>query len=208
MPQENNNSSFPCVKFPVFFYPMKRLCFNWLAVMLLLPLGGFIKEPDLYHVNINSGNIDPDKIFLLIDKSDYRLYLYEDVTLRKIYKVVFGNKDQSNKMMEGDRRTPEGTFHILSKRFDKSWSRFMLLDYPNESSWDRFHQLQAAGKISPNASIGGGIGIHGVEYSSGIRDNYVEGQINWTLGCISMKNADVNELYEVIKVGTPVVIRR
>lgn len=187
---------------------MKRLCFNWLAALLLLPLGGFIKEPDLYRVSINSGNINPDKIFLLIDKSDYRLYLYEDVTLRKIYKVTFGNKDQSNKMIEGDRRTPEGTFHILSKRFDKSWSRFMLLDYPNENSWERFHQLQSSGKISAEATIGGGIGIHGVEYNSGIRDNYVEGQINWTLGCISMKNADVNELYEVIKVGTPVVIRR
>ena len=56
--------------------------------------------------------------------------------------------------------------------------------------------------------IGGGIGIHGVEYASGIRDNYVEGRINWTLGCVSMKNADVSELYEIIKVGTPVVIRR
>jgi murein L,D-transpeptidase YafK len=176
--------------------------------MLLLPLGGFIKEPDLYNVHITAGNIDPDKIFLLIDKSDYRLYLYEDVTLRKIYKVVFGNKDQGDKLMEGDRRTPEGTFHIQSKRFDKSWSRFMLLDYPNEISWEKFHQLQARGKISANATIGGGIGIHGVEYNSGIRDSYVEGQVNWTLGCISMKNRDVNELYDVIKVGTPVVIRR
>ncbi|RFS23234.1 murein L,D-transpeptidase [Chitinophaga silvatica] len=187
---------------------MKKLCLNCVVAMLLLPLGGFIKEPDLYNVHISSGNIDPDKIFLLIDKSDYRLYLYEDVTLRKIYKVVFGNKDQGDKQAEGDRRTPEGTFHIQSKRIDKSWSRFMLLDYPNENSWEKFHQLQSTGRLSSNATIGGGIGIHGVEYNSGIRDNYVDGQINWTLGCISMKNADVNELYEVIKVGTPVVIRR
>ncbi|WP_409994844.1 L,D-transpeptidase family protein [Chitinophaga pinensis] len=41
-----------------------------------------------------------------------------------------------------------------------------------------------------------------------MRDNYVEGRINWTLGCVSMKNADVSELYDIIKVGTPVVIRR
>jgi lipoprotein-anchoring transpeptidase ErfK/SrfK len=62
--------------------------------------------------------------------------------------------------------------------------------------------------VPANASIGGGIGIHGVEYDSGIRDNYVENRINWTLGCISMKTQDVAELYEIIKVGTPVVIRR
>lgn len=84
----------------------------------------------------------------------------------------------------------------------------MLLDYPNESSWAKFHQRQSDGLVSANATIGGAIGIHGVEYASGIRDNYVDSRINWTLGCISMKNADVNELYDVLKVGTPVVIRR
>jgi murein L,D-transpeptidase YafK len=188
---------------------MKKCCHYWLvAALLLLPLSGFINESDLYHVRLNAANIDADKVFLLIDKSDYRLYVYEDVTLRKIYKVVFGNRDQTDKLVEGDRRTPEGTFHILSKRYDRSWSRFMLLDYPNEHSWEKFHLRQSKGIVSANASIGGAIGIHGVEYNSGIRDNYVEGRINWTLGCVSMKNADVNELYDVLKVGTPVVIRR
>ncbi|MCW3462234.1 L,D-transpeptidase family protein [Chitinophaga nivalis] len=188
---------------------MRRYRHYWYAALLLvLPLAGFVSNNDLYNVRLTTANIDPDKIFLLIDKSDYRLYLYEDATLRKIYKVVFGNRDQTDKVSEGDRRTPEGTFHILSKRVDKSWSRFMLLDYPNDISWQKFHERQSAGTLSANATIGGGIGIHGVEYDSGIRDNYVESRINWTLGCISMKNADVNELYEIIKVGTPVVIRR
>jgi murein L,D-transpeptidase YafK len=163
---------------------------------------------DLYSVKLTPDNIDPDKIFLLIDKSDYRLYLYEDVTLRKIYKVTFGNSDQSDKRKEGDRLTPEGTFHILSKRVDKLWNRFMLLDYPNEASLEKFHRMQDQGLLSSAATPGGGIGIHGVEWNSGIRDNYVEQRINWTLGCISMKNGDVSELYEVIKVGTPVVIRK
>lgn len=126
---------------------MKKCSHYWLvAILLLLPLSGFINESDLYSVRLNAANIDPDKVFLLIDKSDYRLYVYEDVTLRKIYKVVFGNRDQTDKQIEGDRRTPEGTFHILSKRVDKSWSRFMLLDYPNEVSWERFHQRQAGGR--------------------------------------------------------------
>jgi murein L,D-transpeptidase YafK len=194
-------------KYPV---KMNRYCLLMLLVLTVSVSGFTFKNEDdyLYTVKIHPGNIDPDKVFLLVDKSDYRLYLYEDVTLRKIYKVVFGNRDQSDKRQEGDRLTPEGTFHILSKRIDNRWNRFMLLDYPNEASWTRFHQLQDEGALSTNASIGNGIGIHGVEYGSGIRDNYVEGRINWTLGCVSMKNADVSELYEIIKVGTPVVIRR
>lgn len=185
---------------------MIRYC---LLFFLLLTVSAFKYDGnDLYNVKITPGNIDPDKVFLLVDKSDYRMYLYEDVTLRKIYKVVFGSQDQSDKRREGDKLTPEGTFHILSKRVDKLWNRFMLLDYPNEVSMEKFHQLQARGALPAGATPGGGIGIHGVEWDSGIRDNYVEGRINWTLGCVSMKNADVSELYEIVKVGTPVVIRR
>lgn len=163
---------------------------------------------DLYRTRLLPGSMDPDKVFLLIDKSDYRLYVYEDVTLRKIYKVTFGNSDQSDKYMQGDRRTPEGVFHISNKRLDARWSRFMLLDYPNETSWTRFRDRQARGLIPASASIGDGVGIHGVEEASGINDQYVERRINWTLGCISLKSGDIAELYNVLKVGTPVVIRR
>lgn len=187
---------------------MRRL--YWIACLLsLFALTGFaVNNNDLYNVRITPANINADKVFLLIDKSDYRLYLYEDVTLRKIYKVVFGSRDQTNKRREGDKLTPEGTFHIQAKRMDKQWSRFMLLDYPNEASMERFHEMQSEGVIPTAATPGGGIGIHGVQSGTGITDYYVESRINWTEGCISMKNSDVNELYEIIKVGTPVVIRK
>jgi murein L,D-transpeptidase YafK len=183
---------------------MWRYC----CLIVLLPLFAFEHNyNDLYTIKLNPARIDADKVFLLIDKSDYRLYLYEDVTLIKIYKVVFGNRDVSDKFVQGDRRTPNGTFRILSKRYDGRWSRFLHLNYPNEESYQKFHQRQTSGLIRKGADIGGGIGIHGVEYRSGINDNYVDQRINWTLGCVSLKNGDVNELYEVVKVGTPVVIR-
>ncbi len=183
---------------------MWRYC----CLALLWPLFAFEhNNNDLYSVRLDPSRIDASKVFLLIDKSDYRLYIYEDVTLLKIYKVVFGNNDKSDKFVQGDRRTPDGTFHILSKRYDGRWSRFMLLDYPNEEARRKFQDRMANGLIPRGADIGGGIGIHGVEYATGIRDYYVDRRINWTLGCISLKNGDINELYDVVKVGTPVVIR-
>jgi len=183
---------------------MWRYCF----LIVVLPLFAFEHNAvDLYSVRLNPSRIDAEKVFLLVDKSDYRMYLYEDATLLKIYKVVFGNRDVSDKFIQGDRRTPNGTFRILSKRADNRWSRFLLLDYPNQESYERFEQRQAKGLIRKGADIGGGIGIHGVETASGIRDYYVDQRINWTLGCVSMKNSDVNELYNVVIVGTPVVIR-
>lgn len=177
--------------------------------VVLLPLLSFKPDAnaDLYNVRLDPSRINVSKVFLLVDKSDYRMYLYEDVKLLKIYKVVFGNEDASDKYMQGDRRTPNGTFRISNKRIDNRWSRFLLLDYPNAESYQRFQERQSKGLIRKGADIGGGIGIHGVESASGIVDTYVDQRINWTLGCVSMKDRDVNELYNIVAVGTPVVIR-
>jgi len=82
---------------------MWRYCF----LIVVLPLFAFEHNAvDLYNVRLNPSSIDETKVFLLVDKSDYRMYLYEDATLLKIYKVVFGNRDISDKYMQGDRRTP------------------------------------------------------------------------------------------------------
>ncbi len=183
---------------------MWRIC----CLFVLLPLLAFKHNTaDLYSVRLDPSRIDADKVFLLIDKSDYRMYVYEDVQLIKIYKVVFGSNDQSDKLVEGDKRTPNGTFRIQQKRMDNRWSRFMLLDYPNNESLEKHARRVSAGQSRSDASLGGGIGIHGVENASGIRDFYVDRRINWTLGCVSLKNGDINEIYNVVKVGTPVVIR-
>ncbi len=183
---------------------MWRFC----CLSILLPLFAFEhNNSDLYSVRLNPSRINAEKVFLLIDKSDYRMYVYEDVTLLKIYKVVFGSNDQSDKFVEGDKRTPNGTFRIAQKRVDNRWSRFMLLDYPNNESMEKHARRVSRGEARPGADLGGGIGLHGVEYASGIRDYYVDQRINWTLGCVSLKNGDINEIFEVVKVGTPVVIR-
>jgi len=155
--------------------------------------------------HLDPASVDKDKIFLLIDKSNYRMYLYEDTRLLKTYKVVFGNNNLGDKRMEGDRETPEGTFHIVDKHADKRWNKFMLLDYPTSKEKDRFNALKSKGAIPSGARIGGGIGIHGAR--PGVQ-SAIDLRINWTNGCIGMKTADVNELYQIVQIGTPVVIQR
>ena len=51
--------------------------------------------------------------------------------------------------------------------------------------------------------IGGAIGIHGTEDESLNRRG-----INWTEGCVSLFNHDVEELYDLVPIGTRVVIER
>lgn len=182
---------------------MYRLFLTFLLLPFTLSFSPKPEGPGGGH--LDPKNVDVDKVFLLIDKSNYTLYLYEDVTLLKTYRVVFGNNDLKDKMMEGDRRTPEGTFHIVAKRYDKRWNRFLLLDYPTDNSRQKFEERKASHIIPASASIGGGIGIHGTWPNEGI---VIDWKQNWTNGCISMKNSDVDELFKLVKVGTPVVIRR
>jgi len=152
-----------------------------------------------------NGNVKANPYSVIIDKSDYELMLYEDGEWSATYPVVFGNKDQNDKRMEGDRRTPEGSFRISLKKRHPEWGYILLLDYPTQASLEKFNQRKKAGDIPLNARIGGGIGIHGTrpheEYA-------VDRYINWTEGCISVKYSDIFELYEMLPIGTPVEIRQ
>src|SRR6266550_1234903 len=69
-------------------------------------------------------NIVPvGKIYIIIDKSDYELNVYDDKGWYATYPVVFGNNDLSDKKMQGDKNTPEGIFHIANKRVHDKWCR-------------------------------------------------------------------------------------
>ncbi|MFT5618326.1 MAG: lipoprotein-anchoring transpeptidase ErfK/SrfK, partial [Arenicella sp.] len=87
----------------------------------------------------------------------------------------------------------------------KSWAKFLWLDYPNKESWKKHRQAKANGTIPQNATIGGEIGIHGVPEGY---DHAIAQKQNWTLGCISLTRPAINEIYNYVKAGTVVEIRK
>ena len=148
-------------------------------------------------------NPDKSKISILIDKSRYRLTVYYQGNPIKSYPVVLGGNPTGDKLREGDRRTPEGLFKIRDLYPHQSWSKFLWIDYPTPASWRKHLQAKQQRKLSSSATIGGEIGIHGVPEGA---DDLIDEGTNWTLGCISLKNKDVDELYQVVQVGTIVEI--
>jgi len=144
-------------------------------------------------------------VYLIIDKSDYELNVYDDKGWCATYPVVFGNSSLGDKKMEGDRCTPEGSFHIASKKIHDKWDRFIALDYPTKESYEKFRERKSRGEIPAGARIGGGVGIHGTWPND---DYIIDRYKNWTNGCISMKNKDVEDLYSYLPVGTSVTIRK
>jgi murein L,D-transpeptidase YafK len=140
---------------------------------------------------------------VVIEKSKYELKVYDEQGWLLTYPVVFGTSELTDKMMEGDRRTPEGKFKIILKKIHPEWGYFLLLDYPTLTDLEKFNSRKKNGLIPSTAKPGGGIGIHATRRNE---DRFVDYYYNWTLGCISTKREYAHELYDLLPVGTEVTI--
>ena len=140
---------------------------------------------------------------VVVHKLSRKLTLYQGLTPLKTYKIVLGNDPYNDKLCQGDTCTPEGVYRVVTKYPHRKWDYFILLDYPNTQNWRKFGQAKKAGRVPPNADIGGAIGIHGTEDPS----RNLSG-LNWTKGCVSLLNRDLEEIYPMINEKTLVVINK
>ncbi len=157
-----------------------------------IPLSQLVDQP-----------IQTDRFSILVQKSSYTLFIKYDGRVVKSYPCVFGSNPVSDKLKQGDMCTPEGNFYISDIREHFIWGYFMAFDYPNGESWVKHNRAKQDGRIEPDASIGGDVGIHGVV--DGL-ESYIDTKNNWTEGCVSMKNVDVRELATHLAAGTPIRI--
>ncbi len=142
--------------------------------------------------------------YIIVDKSDYELKVYDDEGWYATYPIVFGSRDLSDKMREGDKRTPTGSFKVVLKKIHPKWGPELLLDYPNDESYRRFNERKLKGVIPKTARIGDGIAIHATRPEE---EWTVDNFYNWTDGCVSVKYSEMKELFEYIPVGTVVTIQ-
>ena len=156
-------------------------------------------------VKVDSKDSAANPYYIIVDKSEYELYVYDDEGWYATYPIVFGSKDLGDKMKEGDKKTPDGQFKVILKKIHKQWGPELLLDYPNKESYQRFNDRKSKGMISKTAKIGDGIAIHATRpQEEWTIDNFY----NWTDGCVSVKYTEMKDLYSYIPVGTPVTIRQ
>ena len=161
-----------------------------------------------------------ENVHLLIDKPNYRISLYSNKILIKTYKAVFGKTSGTIKTSADDNITPIGDYKICSIDTLNKYHKFFHFDYPNERDAaealkqgyifdDEFYTIILAAKKNEcppkETKLGSEIGIHGIGTYNIIFKN-LPFVFNWTNGSIAISNENVDELYSVIKVGTPVKI--
>lgn len=143
--------------------------------------------------------------FVVVRKGCRTLDVYGHGVRIASYPAVFGLGGSGPKLYEGDLRTPTGLYMIVDSRAHARWDRFMLLDYPNLEDLHRYWLAMEDGRIPRRgdgyAGVGGAVGIHGTDRPEKNRSGE-----DWTFGCISLANHDVEELADTVPVGTLVLI--
>jgi murein L,D-transpeptidase YafK len=157
------------------------------------------------HVKKAVKNSIDNPYYIIVDKSEYELYVYDEEGWYATYPIVFGSKDLSDKMREGDKKTPDGNFKVILKKIHEKWGPELLLDYPNDLSVQKFNERKAKGQLPKTAKIGNGIAIHATRPQE---EWTIDSYYNWTDGCVSVKYTEMKDLYSYIPVGTPVTIRQ
>jgi len=140
---------------------------------------------------------------IVVHKLTRRLTFYQGLTPLKTYPVVLGADPYNDKLRQGDSCTPEGVYRVRAKYPHHKWAMFIWIDYPNTQNWLKFGRAKQTGRLPEDADIGGQVGIHGTEDPL---KNLV-GQ-NWTKGCVSLLNKDLEEIYPLVNDKTLVVIKK
>lgn len=136
--------------------------------------------------------------YVLVKKSEAKLYLLAQGSIVKSYRVAFGADPVGHKLKEGDQKTPEGKYILDYKKADSSFYKAIHISYPNKKD------KQAARKAG--VSPGGFIMIHGQKNGYGWLSWLVQ-NFNWTDGCIALSNDEMEELWQLVKTGTPIEIQ-
>ncbi|MCY7293204.1 MAG: L,D-transpeptidase [Ferruginibacter sp.] len=190
---------------------MKLYFIRCMAALILIsgsmafsPAGGTFRAYKKRSVKKQFRILNNNPYYIVVSKKDYELKVFDDEGWYATYPIVFGSRDLSDKMKEGDRRTPTGSFKIVLKKIHKKWGPELLLDYPNAESYRRFNERKTKGLLPANARIGDGIAIHATRPEE---EWTVDNFYNWTDGCVSVKYSEMKDLYSYIPVGTLVTIK-
>lgn len=155
-----------------------------------------------------------DPLALHVWKARHEMWLLEAGHVVRTFNVALGWDAKGSKVIRGDGRTPRGRYYVCEKRPQSRFHRFLGISYPNIEDAEKaygqrlistdewaaifFANLQQA--VPPwSTPLGGHVGIHGY-------GGRAEIPVDWTEGCIAVRDADIDYLYDRVPLGTPVII--
>lgn len=150
-----------------------------------------------------------DKVYIVISMVHNKLFIKNKGEIINEFLVSLG----SGKVLKTERtkwifETPRGAFEVIDKKEDPVWTK------PDWAFIEKKQKVPPAN--SPKRIVKGYLGKYGIYLCKG---KQFEGYIihgtpeedliglNVSHGCIRMKEEDLTSVYNVVEIGTPVIIR-
>jgi murein L,D-transpeptidase YafK len=129
---------------------------------------------------------------IVVQKGARKMQLFHDNKVLKTYKISLGFAATGHKQFEGDGKTPEGAYYIDRRNPKSRYHLSLGISYPNRADVE---YAKSQGK-----KPGGEIFIHG---KTGFRG---DNKGDWTFGCIAVPDKQIEEIYSMVRDGTPIFI--
>ena len=135
---------------------------------------------------------------IVVVKSTHTMTLYAAGKELKTYHVWLGRGPGKAKQQQGDNETPEGSYTITGRNAHSAAHLSLRISYPNAADRERARRLG----VDP----GGDIMIHGLPPGN---DWIKPGQplADWTFGCIALTDSEMDEIWKLVPIGTPIEIK-
>lgn len=179
-----------------------------------------LREVPLAELLQEKGIEDPEDVHIVINRTNYKLTLYDGKTEIKSYKASFGKNRGRFKKSKNDNITPVGSYRICKISKHDIYYKYLQLDYPNNNdasenykrgniTREEFEKIVSSqtsdGCPDSTTVLGSGIGIHGLGKYDVIFKN-LPFVFNWTNGSVALSNENIDEIISITTVGTKVEI--
>lgn len=135
----------------------------------------------------------PEVTRIVVVKGSRKMYLMNGPQILRSFDIDLGFAPVGHKQVKGDGKTPEGRYRIDRRNPNSSFHLSLGISYPNTADVARARAM--------GAEPGGDIFIHGQPNLTGPRT-----EENWTAGCIAVTNREMEDIYAMVRDGTPIDI--
>ncbi|WP_295583073.1 L,D-transpeptidase family protein [uncultured Lamprocystis sp.] len=137
---------------------------------------------------------------VVVKKSERKMQLLNRGKVLREYRIALGDNPRGHKMREGDESTPVGDYLLDWRNPRSNYYKSIHVSYPNE----RDRALAKLLGVDP----GGMIMVHGMP--NHIRSETVRAEYrrrDWTNGCIAVQDHEMDEIWRLVRDGTPIRIQ-
>jgi murein L,D-transpeptidase YafK len=135
---------------------------------------------------------------VVVYKGARKLVLLSQEKEMRSYKIALGGEPVGPKTRQGDHRTPEGLYILDSRNPNSQFYKAFHISYPSAQD------VAAAKKLG--ISPGGDIMLHGLpkEYAWVGKAHTLH---DWTDGCVAVTDEEMDDIWKLVRVGTPIEIK-